>query len=99
MDARELLAQGAGETAECGRRDLTIRRLGPGDEEIVVRLGGERIATALMRDLVQISRQQRIRTGSVLTNSSNEPAMSFYRSLGGARPNEDDAMWEFDYPA
>ena len=139
---------------------MTIRRLGPGDEEIVVQLGGERplthalavdlladertlylvaferhepvgyvfahqlprrhgdpsqlfiydvevneslrrrgIATALMRELEQISREQGIRTGFVLTNSSNVAAMSFYGSLGGARPNEDDAMWEFDYPA
>jgi len=139
---------------------LTIRRLGPGDEAIVVRLGGERplthaqaadlladertvylvafdeeepvgyafahhlrrrrgdpsqlfvydlevnesrrrhgIATALMRRLEQISREHGIRTGFVLTNSSNDPAMSFYRSLAGVRPNEDDVMWEFDYPA
>jgi ribosomal protein S18 acetylase RimI-like enzyme len=139
---------------------LTIRRLSPGDEEIVVQLGGERplthaqatdlvadertiylvafdrqepvgyvfahqlprrggdpshlflydlevkealrrrgIATALMRELEQISREHGIRTGFVLTNSSNDPAMSLYRSLGGTRPNEDDAMWQFDYPA
>ena len=138
---------------------MTIRRLGPGDEEIVVQLGGDRplthaqaadlvadertlyvvafdclepvgyvfahqlrrrhgdpsqlfvydlevnessrrlgIATALMRELEQIMREHGIRTG-FLTNSSNDPAMSFYRSLGGARPNEDDAMWEFDYRA
>jgi len=139
---------------------LTIRRLGPGDEEIVVQLGGERplthaqaadlvadertlylaafdrqepvgyvlahqlprrhgdpsqllvydlevnessrrrgIATALMRELELISREHAIRTGFVLTNSSNDPAMSFYRSLGGVCPNEDDAVWEFDYLA
>ena len=139
---------------------MTIRRLGPGDEEIVVQLGGERplthaqaaalvadertvylvafddeepvgyvfahhlsrrhgdpsqlfvydfevnesqrrrgIATALMRELEQISRERGIRTGFVLTNSSNDPAMAFYESLGGVRPNEDDAMWEFNYPA
>jgi ribosomal protein S18 acetylase RimI-like enzyme len=57
------------------------------------------VATALMRELELISREHGIWTGFVLTNSSNDPAMSFYRSLGGARPNEDDAMWEFDYRA
>ena len=139
---------------------MTIRRLGPGDEEIVVQLGGERplthahaadlladertlylvafereepvgyvfahqllrrhgdrsqlfvydlevnesrrrrgIATALMRELELISREHGIQTGFVLTNSSNAPAMSLYRSLGGVRPNQDDTMWEFDYTA
>ena len=139
---------------------MTIRRLGPRDEEIVVQLGGEQpltharaadlladertlylvafdrqepvgyvfahrlprrhgdpsqlfvydlevnessrrrgIATALMRELELISREHGIRTGFVLTNSSNDPAMSFYRSLGGVRPNEDDAVWEFNYLA
>ena len=139
---------------------MTIRRLGSGDEEIVVQLGGDRplthaqaadlvadertlyvvafdclepvgyvfahqlrrrhgdplqlfvydlevkessrrrgVATALMRELEQIVREHGIRTGFVLTNSSNDPAMSFYRSLGGVRPNEDDAVWEFDYLA
>jgi ribosomal protein S18 acetylase RimI-like enzyme len=57
------------------------------------------IATALMRELEQISGGRGIRTGFVVTDASNDPAMSVYRSLGGARPNEDDAMWEFDYPA
>jgi ribosomal protein S18 acetylase RimI-like enzyme len=54
---------------------------------------------ALMRELEQISREHGIRTGFVLTNSSNDPAMSLYESLGRTRPNEDDAMREFDYPA
>ena len=101
---------------------MTIRRLGPGDEEIVVQLGSERPLTHaqaadLLADetlyLVAFDRQEPIgyvfahqlprRHGDpsqlVRTNSSNDPAMSFYRSLGGARPNEDDAMWEFDYRA
>jgi hypothetical protein len=78
---------------------LTIRRLGPGDEEIVVQLGGERPLTCALREPEQISREHGIRTGFVLTSSSNDAATSFYRSLEGARPNEDDAMWEFDYPA
>ena len=52
-----------------------------------------------MRELERISREHGIRTGFVLTNSSNDPAMAFYESLGGVRPNEDDAMWEFNYPA
>jgi aminoglycoside 3-N-acetyltransferase I len=139
---------------------LTIRRLGPGDEEIVIELGAETpltraqaaellsdgrtvylvafddrepighvfahelrrrhgepsqlfvydlevveparrrgIATALTVELEQICRERGIRTGFVLTNASNDSAMSFYRSLGARRPNEDDAMWEFDYPA
>ncbi len=139
---------------------MTIRRLGPGDEAIVVQLGGERplthaqaaglvadertvylvafdneqpvgyvfahqlpcrdgdpsqlfvydlevseshrrreIATALTRELERISREHGIQTGFVLTNASNDHAMSFYRSLGGVRSNEDDAMWAFDYPA
>ncbi|MGZ4335832.1 MAG: hypothetical protein ACXVRA_00790 [Gaiellaceae bacterium] len=78
---------------------MTIRRLGPGDEEIVVQLGGERPLTCALCELEQISREHGIRTGFVLTSSSNDAAASFYRSLEGARPNEDDAMWEFDYPA
>ena len=102
---------------------MTIRRLGPGDEEIVVQLGGERPLThAQAADLLadertlylvafdhqapignvfahQLPRRHRDPSQLVLTNSSNDPALSFYRSLGGARPNEDDAISEFDYPA
>jgi ribosomal protein S18 acetylase RimI-like enzyme len=139
---------------------LTIRRLGPGDEEIVIELGAETplthaqaaellsdgrtvylvafedrepigyvfahelrrrhgdpsdlfvydleviepahrrgIATALVHELEQICHGRGIRTGFALTNASNDSAMSFYRSLGALRPNEDDVMWEFDYRA
>jgi ribosomal protein S18 acetylase RimI-like enzyme len=81
------------------RRDGDASQLFVYDLEVKESLRRRGIATALMRELEGISREHGIRTGFVLTNSSNDPAMSFYRSLGGARPNEDDAMWEFDYPA
>jgi ribosomal protein S18 acetylase RimI-like enzyme len=67
--------------------------------EIDVDEGRQRrgVGTALMRELDRFARAQKIRGGFVLTNESNESAMAFYRSLGGARRNGDDVMWEFDY--
>jgi len=57
------------------------------------------IATRLLRELGAIARERGIRTGFLLTNASNDPAMGLYRSLGGERPNDDDVMWDFDYTA
>ena len=57
------------------------------------------LGTALMRQVEHVARQRGIRTGFVLTNASNEPAMAFYRSLGAERPNDDDVMWDLDYAA
>jgi ribosomal protein S18 acetylase RimI-like enzyme len=49
-----------------------------------------------MRELERLARAQGIRTSFVLTNEANEPAMSFYRSLGAVRMNEDDVIWDFE---
>jgi ribosomal protein S18 acetylase RimI-like enzyme len=65
-----------------------------GVEEVFRRRG---IATELMRELERIGRSRGLRSGFVLTNASNEPAMAFYRSLGATRPNDDDVMWDFEY--
>ncbi len=118
---------------------MTIRSLGPGDEEIVIELGAETPLThahsaELLSDgrtvyLVAFDDREPIgyvlahellrrhgdpsqlfvyelevveparRRGVAPALTSNDPAMSFYRSLGGPRPSEDDAVWEFDYPA
>ena len=55
------------------------------------------VATELLRELARIARTRGIRSGFVLTNAANEPAMELYRSLGGVRPNPDDVLWDFSY--
>jgi ribosomal protein S18 acetylase RimI-like enzyme len=55
------------------------------------------VATVLFRELADIARARGIRSGFVLTNESNEAAMELYRSVGGARPNPDDVLWDFAY--
>ena len=57
------------------------------------------VATELLRELQRVARARGIRHGFVLTNAANEAAMELYRSLGGARPNADDVLWDFDYDA
>ena len=54
------------------------------------------VGTALLRELERLACTRGIRTSFVLTNETNQPAMSLYRSLGGVRTNEDDVMWEFE---
>ena len=57
------------------------------------------VATTLFRELARLALAHGIRTGFVLTNEANEAAMELYRSVGGARPNPDDVMWDFDWSA
>ena len=57
------------------------------------------IGTALMEQVARAAAQRGIRSGFVLTNQSNGPAMAFYASLGGTRPSDDDVLWEFEYEA
>ncbi len=57
------------------------------------------IASRLLRELAQVARARGIRTGFVLTNASNAAAMRLYESVGGARPNDDDVMWDFEWSA
>jgi ribosomal protein S18 acetylase RimI-like enzyme len=57
------------------------------------------VATALFRELARLARERGIRAAFVLTNESNVAAMELYRSVGGARPNPDDVMWDFDWTA
>jgi ribosomal protein S18 acetylase RimI-like enzyme len=58
-----------------------------------------RIATRLLRGLEVIAAGRGIRSGFVVTNASNDPAMKLYESLGGVRPADDDVVWDFDYTA
>jgi len=57
------------------------------------------IGTALMEELARVAAARGIRSGFVLTNKSNAPAMAFYASLGGTRPSDDEVMWDFRYEA
>jgi ribosomal protein S18 acetylase RimI-like enzyme len=54
------------------------------------------VARSLFRELAKIAREQGIRRGWVLTERSNEEAMSLYRSVGGVEPTE-EIKWSFDY--
>jgi ribosomal protein S18 acetylase RimI-like enzyme len=55
------------------------------------------VATQLFRELERLLRARRVSEAFVLTSASNEPAMRFYESVGGVRPNDDDVMWDFRY--
>jgi ribosomal protein S18 acetylase RimI-like enzyme len=57
------------------------------------------IASRLLRELAQVARARGIRTGFVLTNASNAAAMRLYESVGGARPKDDDVIWDFEWSA
>jgi aminoglycoside 3-N-acetyltransferase I len=57
------------------------------------------IGTALMEELARVAAARSIRTGFVLTEESNAPAMAFYASLGGTRPSDDDVLWDFRFEA
>ena len=57
------------------------------------------IGTALMEELARVAAARGIRSGFVLTNEANAPAMAFYASLGGIRPCDDDVLWDFRYVA
>jgi ribosomal protein S18 acetylase RimI-like enzyme len=57
------------------------------------------IASRLLRELAQVARARGIRTGFVLTNASNAAAMRLYESVGGARPNDDDMIRDFEWSA
>jgi aminoglycoside 3-N-acetyltransferase I len=57
------------------------------------------VGTVLMEELARIAAARGVRTGFVLTNESNAPAMAFYTSLGGTRPSDDDVMWDFRFEA
>jgi aminoglycoside 3-N-acetyltransferase I len=57
------------------------------------------VGTVLMEELARIAAARGVRTGFVLTNESNAPAMAFYASLGGTRPSDDDVMWDFRFEA
>ena len=82
-----------------------LRRRGDPSQLFVYEVGVEEgrrrqgVATALFRELARLTQARGIRTGFVLTNESNEAAMELYRSVGGARPNRDDVMWDFDWSA
>lgn len=56
------------------------------------------IATELLRALAELARERGIRSGFVLTERENEPAMRLYESAGGVVEGE-DVVWEFDYGA
>ena len=82
-----------------------LRRRGDPSQLFVYEVGvaeGRRrqgVATTLFRELERLALARGIRTGFVLTNESNEAAMELYRSVGGARPNPDDVLWDFDWRA
>ena len=82
-----------------------LRRRGDPSQLFVYEVGVEEgrrrqgVATSLFRELERLAMARGIRTGFVLTNESNEAAMELSRSVGGARPNRDDVMWDFDWSA
>ena len=82
-----------------------LRRRGDRSQLLVYEVGvdeGRRrqgVATTLFRELERLAMARGIRTGFVLTNESNEAAMELYRSVGGARPNPDDVLWDLDWRA
>jgi aminoglycoside 3-N-acetyltransferase I len=57
------------------------------------------VASALLKDLGEIARARGIATGFVLTSAANAAAMRLYESVGGVRPADDDAMWDFEWSA
>ncbi|MBL8027519.1 MAG: GNAT family N-acetyltransferase [Fibrobacteres bacterium] len=51
------------------------------------------IGTKLIAQLKKISKAYHCSEIIILTNSSNKPAMKFYRSVGGQQKNNDDVMF------
>ena len=84
---------------------MKVRRLGPGDEDVVRSLatqGAPARVSELLADertvlLAAFDREAVIGflLAYQLTNESNGPAMALYDRLGGQRPNQDDVLWDF----
>ncbi len=80
-----------------------IRRHGDGKMMFIYEIGvrddhrRRGVGRALFEALQAICRERGIARAFVITNESNETAMSFYRSLGGTRDATDEAVFDFDW--
>ena len=77
--------------------DATVRRLGPGDEDVVGKLAEREPQVGLLADeaTIFLAAFQGDTEGFVLTEPDNAAANTLYESLGGER--SDTVMWDYRY--